>query len=218
MSLFVPAPNCVVTTFLMELDGVAVAVMPSFRYRFPPMNIFTLTSFNTAIANSFKANVLPLLSEDITYLLTQSRRQHTVSDIAASTAVGSGTAGEEAAALPSGCCIRMEISTGGVGRTDRGAIYIPGIPRTKVDLNTVDVTYLNDLRDAWTQVQSDAADADWYMVVRSKFVGGAPRPVAQVRDWTAFEFADDVIDYQRRRKPDAGVSDGDFPSDMLGLA
>jgi hypothetical protein len=218
MSLFVPAPNCVVTTFLMEIDGVAVAVMPSFRIQAGSINIFNLTTFNTAMANAFKANVLPLLSSDLTYLLTQSRRQNNISDIAASNSVGSGTPGEEGVALPSGVCVRMEINTGVPGRGARGAIYQPGIPRSKVTLNTVDTFYLDDLKNAWIAVQSAASSAGWYMVVRSKFVGNTPRPVALLHDWVSFEFADFDVDYQRRRKPDAGISDGEDISEQLFLA
>ena len=218
MSLFVPAPDCVVTTFLMEMDGQPVAVMPTFRKRVPPITIFNLTTFNSAIDTSFVTNVLPLLSQDVTYRLTQSRRQNVISDIAASTAANDGEVGEEGVALPSGCCARIEVGTGFYGRSNRGALYMPGVPRTKVTLNTLNEAWVQDLIDAWAQVATDAFTAGWQFVVRSKFTGNTPRVVALVQDQTAFAYHDLVVDYQRRRKPDPGITDGDYPDEQLFLA
>lgn len=217
MSLFVPAPNCVVTTFLMELDGVLVSIMPSFRKLAPPINIFNLTTFNSAIDASFVTNVLPLLSSDITYKLTQSRRQNVVSDIAASTAANDGEVGEADLSLPSGCAFRLEVVTLTEGRSGRGALYLPGIPKDQVVLNTIDSEWAGEIFVAWAQVQADAVSAGWKLVVRSKFVGNAPRPVALVTDASGISYVDRTVDYQRRRKPEPGIADGDFPGDILGF-
>lgn len=217
MSLFVPAANCVVTTFLMELDGVLVSVMPSFRKLVPPITIFNLTTFNSAIDTSFVANVLPLLSSDITYKLTQSRRQNVISDIAASTAVNEGEVGEADLSLPSGCAFRLEVVTLTEGRSGRGALYLPGIPKDQVLLNTIDAGWAADIFVAWAAVQADAVSAGWKMVVRSKFVGNLPRPSALVSDATGISYLDRTVDYQRRRKPEPGIGDGDFPGDIFGL-
>lgn len=217
MSQFVSALNCVVTTFLMELDGVLIAVMPTFRRVGGGINIFNLTTFNTAIDAQFVTSFMPHLSSDITYRLTQSRRQNVVSDIAASTAVNDGEVGEEGVALPSGCCFRVEVRTDTPGRGARGAIYMPGVPRTKVTLNTIDFTWASQIEEAWGEVDGAAQDAGWEMVVRSKFVGNTPRPTALITPVQWFTHADLVVDYQRRRKPDPGISDGDFFDEQFFL-
>lgn len=217
MSIFVPAPNCVVTTFLMELDGVLMSVMPSFRRRVGPINIFNLTSFNQTIDATFVTNVLTLLSSDVTYSLTQSRRQNVISDIAASTAANAEEVGEGGPALPSGCAIRLELVTGLPGRGAHGAVYVPGIPKSEVTLNTIDAGFISDLGAALATLIQDSYDDGWEMVIRSKFLANVPRASAVISPVTGVSYADAVVDYQRRRKPDAGVSDGDVPAEVFYL-
>lgn len=218
MGIFVPAPNCVVTTFLMELDGKPVAVMPSFRKLTGSINIFNLTTFNTAIHNAFVTNVLPLLSEDITMLLTQSQRQNVISDIAASHSADEGSAGLEGPSLPSGCAARMEVRTNLPGRPYRGAIYHPGVPTNQVVLNSIDTDWQAALSSGWDTLMAAGVTAGWQMVVRSKFLNNAVRPVAVLEDVETFAFRDNIVDYQRRRKPDPGIVDGESPSEVLFVA
>lgn len=218
MSLFVPAPNCVVTTFLMELDGKPVAVMPSFRKLSGSINIFNLTTFNNAIHTAYLNNVLVLLSEDVTLLLTQSQRQNVISDISASHDADPGSAGLGGPSLPSGCAARIEVRTNLPGRPHRGAIYMPGVPIEKVTLNTLDTDWLAALSDGWDAVDTAAVAAGWKMVVRSKFLNNVPRPVAVLEDVAVFSHSDAIVDYQRRRKPDPGIVDGEVPGEALFLA
>ena len=77
--------------------------------------------------------------------------------------------------MPNGCAFRMEVMTVLEGRPGRGALYMPGIPRDQVVLNTVDEEYAQELVTAWGLVAAAAVTAGWELVVRSKFAGNLAR-------------------------------------------
>src|SRR6059036_429189 len=127
MSLFIPALDTVVTTFLFEQDGVPIAIMPSFRKVGGGINIFNLTSFNNAIATYFRTNLVPYTANDCLYQLTGSRRQHYLSDIAANNGVGAGSIGSLGGHAPNVLAMRFELRTSMVGRNFRGSLYWPSL-------------------------------------------------------------------------------------------
>lgn len=169
-----------------------------------------LDGLAVAFGTRWGANVMPLLSSDLS-LLSVTVRDYTVPnglEVVEASGAGPGGAGD---AFPNNVAACVSLRTGFAGRHYRGRIYLGGIPRTAVAENSYIPDFVNGIITALGPfVGVGGVSPGWQLVVVAQWQvltphatpvpipGGIVTPVQQ------FLFTDDVVDSQRRRLPGRG--------------
>lgn len=120
-------------------------------------------------------------------------------------AVGTDTSQQ----LSNGVCKAFTARSGLSGRSQRGRIFSVGIAQEQIsttDPNQIISSYLNVWTGCLNALITDisTANAAWSLVVISRYHNGAPRGAGQVTPITTWGYANNLLDYQRRRAPGHG--------------
>lgn len=114
---------------------------------------------------------------------------------------GAGGAG----VMPNEVALCMSLRTGLTGRSQRGRVFVPGLPTTAVVQNTVQTSFTTAMLTAWNALIPLATSAGFPWCVLSREAAGVVRPTGELFEITSVILVDDIVDSQRRRKPGNGV-------------
>ena len=210
---FVPVSNTAEVEAVYDLDGQVVENTMFFTFGTPP-GLTELQELLDEVNSTIRGNILPLLSNLITLL----RVIGTLIDVAdgltaVSTASLPSTGSVDSVPVPSNAAGCISLRTGSSGRSFRGRNYLPGIPQSSVDFNTMSTAFTNSIAAGYGQLRTNTLAIGWEHVVVSRFsgftiVGGRKVPTPRVAGIhtaiTSSFFVDNTIDSQRRRLPGRG--------------
>ncbi len=187
MSTFVPLVDGAQVEIGYSLGGKNVENRLWFTTDSPPVTSTNLQGLSDGVAGWHTANVLPFLSSDIEALsVIATKWDDHVGDTFAQTGIHlfGGTASPSHSANVSLVVpFRWPTAT---ARRKRNKNYIPGIPKSEVDLNTPSAALISALFEAYAAL-IDAARLfapllTWRWRVTSMFEGGSARSTQFVRD------------------------------------
>lgn len=162
-----------------------------------PVNLALLTGL---VATWFATSLAPLLSDDWSAVRVIG------TDLTSATGprfdAGAGTAGGVAGeANPNNVAACVSIRTDQRGRSNRGRNFVPGIPGSVVTLNTLDVTFQNDLLAAYGElVGAGTFAAGWELVVVSRRNAGVARPTGLAIPVTSIIMTSNKVRSMRSRE------------------
>lgn len=112
------------------------------------INAAGLVNLAVNVADWWTLNVVPLLSDDFSSVRV------VCTDLGSDTgpigeAPAAAVGGEAIEAVPNNVAACVSFRTAQRGRSGRGRNYVPGIPGSKVDLNTLDATFITNLVAAY---------------------------------------------------------------------
>jgi len=162
----------------------------------------------------YTTNLLPLLSNEVTYFATKVTDQASAVGPAFSVAGVGAIGGESAPADPGNVTLAISFQTAGRGRGSRGRNYVVGIPGTHIAQNSVEISYVASLVSAYILLSAAAADGGFSWSVVSRFfgftiVGGKKVPTPRAEGIpitiTSVLATDNQVDSQRRRLTGRGT-------------
>jgi hypothetical protein len=151
--------------------------------------------------------MLPLMSEDITFNSVEARAQREPEDLYAISRVHSGEIGGVATpSMPNSVTLSVSFRSGLTGRSRRGRNYWLAIPTTQVVDNLINGTYLEGVLDAYEgMIGAGSVAAGWQWVVASKYANGVQREQGLTTNIVGVTIVDNIVDNQRRRLPGRGA-------------
>jgi hypothetical protein len=171
---FIPVPNVAQITMEGAVDRQQTINDIYFEVSGGGITGVNLFAITFAVATWFAGTFAPLLSRDWAAVRVRGRDLTAANSfIAEAGAAAVGGIDEEAAPNNVAACIKL--ATAVAGRSFRGRNYIPGIPNSKVTLNTLDAGFIADFENAYSSLTGAGTFlAGWEMVVVSRFTGGGP--------------------------------------------
>lgn len=198
---FQSVPNTAEAVVQYTWGGQAVANVLNF-VRPGGYDIASLTTLAAVVDLWVDGSLLPMMSNEITYVQTLVRGLENANDLEVTdnTSTGTGTAAQPS--VPNNVAFCVTHRTGFTGRSARGRTYLPGM----LDSNTIGSTAWaaslgTQVDTAFASLNSLAAAAGWQFAVVSRFTAGALRPVGVTFIITASEVRNLLIDSQRGRLP-----------------
>lgn len=152
-------------------------------------------------------NIMPLLSDACTFEKVIARDLTTQFDIGVEVPVLPPVQGSVGGGgLPGGTALAIKRTTGLIGRSSRGRIYLPGIPKSVQTGNAVSTSWLTQVLSKLNQLNDDLLifNPQLVLVHVSRFANGAPRTQGEhwaVQSWSS----DGFLDSQRRRNHGVGT-------------
>lgn len=148
-------------------------------------------------------DLIPQLANDVLYVRTEVRGLSQINDQTAQQAAGTGLGLQSSSMYPSNVSWALKRLSGFTGRSARGRIYFPGIPRnnTAATGDVLDLTYAGNIRAAFRTIADHMQPFAWTEVIVSRYENGAPRLFGitfPVQDW---DYTDLIIDSRRDRLP-----------------
>lgn len=163
-----------------------------------------LDNLSAAVDSWAGAELRPLLSTNYAYVGTEVRGLEDEEDLTSFNNTNAGAGGVAQDPLPNNCSFAIKRLSGFTGRSARGRVFLPGIPRTSIN-PADDNRFLQASVSLWIQLFLDilayVAASGWIEVIVSRYTQGAKRPtgvVFAVADWANTDL---VVDSQRRRLP-----------------
>lgn len=160
-----------------------------------------------AVDEEWGTGMVPALSSEYVYVNTHVRDLRTLNGgFEADSNTHAGAGGVETPSVPNNVAIAVKRSSGLIGRSARGRVFVTGFPAAQVvnatqtiesALETTILTVLNGMRTAMDAV-------DWHEVIVSRVQAGVTLPEAIVYTVTEYIIVDLVLDSMRRRLPKRG--------------
>lgn len=198
---FIPTINCVKAAFKNSLFGQDVVNTLWFSFNAlgggEPQTGDMLT-LSTFLGEWLEEQWLTAISQDLVNISLTLTRQDSLTAPSIEYSFGEPTGGTAAASMPSSDCLCISFKTAERGRSARGRNYISGIPRISVTGNVVDAGFMTDLEDAYDYLVNNTP-AVWNWVVVSHVENGVNRAFGLKQTITDAQFADNLLDVQRRR-------------------
>lgn len=172
---FIPVPDVAQVRLEGVVDGQITINDLYFQISGGGINAAGLANLATNIADWWSLNIIGLLSQD-----WSSTR---VSAIDLTTATGPTgesahveAGGEASEAAPNNVAMCVSFRTAQRGRSGRGRNYVPGIPNSKITLNTLDSGFVTLIVAGYqAMVGAGTFLPGWQWGVVSRFSGGLPR-------------------------------------------
>lgn len=208
---FIPVPDVAHVRLEGVVDGQQTINDLDFRLS-GGIVLATLQSLVTNLGDWFTLSFAPVVSEAWSTVAIHARDVSAefsfVVDVAPTPTAG-GVSGEPA---PNNVAACISFRTGTAGRSFRGRNYIPAIPNSLVDVNTLDPAFMSSAQNAYALLGpgGGALPAGWEWVVVSKFSGvdtdgkAIPRATGISTAVTNILFTNSIVDSQRRRLPGRG--------------
>lgn len=102
--------------------------------------------------------------------------------------------------LPAQDTVAVKLSTGAMGRSNRGRLYHVGLGEGMIVNGRIAPSFVVELQDDYFDLQAQLNPDQLYWVVTSFQTNGAPRVAAVSRQITACVLVDNKVDRQIRRK------------------
>ena len=203
---FVPVPDTAALDVIYSWDGQVVENTLYYRFAAGGPVESDLTALLEAVNTAIRANLIPLMTNAITFLRLVGTLLDVVDGLQLISTTSLPIAGENTgAAMPNNVAMCMSIRSAVGGRSGRGRNYIPGLPRSVFAANTLDATFAAALTGAYSDILAAGGDAGWEAVVVSRFTGGLPRTTGVANAVTSNFFVDRIVDSMRRRLPGRGA-------------
>jgi hypothetical protein len=114
--------------------------------------------------------------------------------------------GVSAEAAPNNVAACVSLRTAQRGRSGHGRNYIPALPNTLVDLNTLDSAFATNLLIAYSAlIGAGSFSAGWQLCIVSRETGGAARPVPITIPVTGVTFVTNKVKSMRSREVGHGA-------------
>lgn len=156
-----------------------------FISRQPPVDLTQLQNLADGLAGYCSTDIISLLSSDIEFRNVRTRRWAVAGDIAAISSTFNVAGGISSPALSANVAARIIFKGTQPPRNFKNYNFVPGIPSSKVNLNTLDVTWAEQLRSAYVLIIDNAAAwgpfPAWRWVCTSQADGNVPRSVQLAR-------------------------------------
>lgn len=172
---FIPVPDVAQVRLEGRMDNQLTINDLYFQISGGGINAAGLDNLATNVADWWTLNVVNLLSEDFASV------QVTAIDLTSQTgplggAPAAATGGTAVEAVPNNVAACVSFRTDQRGRSGRGRNFVPGIPGSQVDLNTLNSTFITNLIAAYTLlVGAGTFIPGWQWGVVSRYTLGAPR-------------------------------------------
>ena len=147
--------------------------------------------------------LLPLLSDNVSYTITNVRGLESENDIERSSSVSAAQGGVAAVPLPNNIAFVVKRLSGLTGRSARGRVYVPGIPTSAQTSNEnfVGQTFADNVLAAFNEFQSYLTGTGWTEVIVSRYTAGAKRLLGVTFPVVNWEYTDFRLDSRRDRFP-----------------
>ena len=147
--------------------------------------------------------LLPFLSNQVSYTMTNVRGLESENDVERSQDAGAGIGGIAAVPLPNNIAFVVKRLSGLTGRSARGRVYVPGIPVTAQSSNEnfVGQTFADDILGAFNDFATYLSGTGWTPVIVSRYTAGAKRLTGVTFPVVNWEYTDFRLDSRRDRFP-----------------
>lgn len=202
---FVPVPNTLQANIRYTLDTQQIENVLNFGF---PAGTFTESSadiwdaLNTAWWAVMRVQLSNQLVNIETYMVDLTSQ---IGATATFPAFTNPDGNINAQSMPNQTAFCITHRTANRGRSFRGRTYVPGLAKTNVNQNTVDVSVCNGLRDAFNNFRDLMQVAGTPLVIVSRRVNKAPRTTGLATPVTECLYRDRFVDSQRRRSPGRGT-------------
>lgn len=197
---FQPVPNTVVAEIITAF-GLSGSIQNNLYFRFSGgYTQSDLDDLANDVANFWANGAMPTLSAGTTLIAVHVRGLESELDLEAFANTDVPTVGSNvSAALPSNVALALKFTTGFIGRSARGRIYIGGWGESSVTGNLVVTSHADFIRDAFINDLVTTIPAGCEHVVVSRYHNGVLRVSGQVLPVTGYSYTDYRVDSQRRR-------------------
>jgi len=199
---FVPATNIVEVFIEHSFAGKeGVGWVVHYETNTPPWTPLLMGDLALSIVGWWDTYMQPLMAGSASLQRIRMRDLTTATSGVLDYSTGLPLVGSRAgAAMPANVSLSVKKNTGFAGRSLRGRIYMFGMVEGDVTANFIESGYSNAVLAAWDEALFFAgAEAEYGMVLVSKYSGGSPRPSALVTDVTSVSLADTRVDTRRDR-------------------
>ena len=206
---FIPAPNVAQLELIQRLDGQKIEN----RVFIEGTDQWTSTSLQElaeAAASAWAAELAPLLSDQLSLVLVRaSDMEAEFGDVVEFEPDPVPVGGVTGGSLPNNVTLTTKFSSGRKGRSYRGRVYTPGIPRASVGtsaVNEVTAVLAGDFSSSWGNFFATTislTDNAVHHVIVSYCFNLNWRTTAEVTNVTGYS-TNVTIDSQRRRLPERG--------------
>lgn len=169
------------------------------------LDVTALTSLAGMVQDYWVDAIMPQLSSEISYRGCIAYAQDSESAPAVASTGVNVPGGVVIPSVPNSVTWAIKFTTAGRGKSSRGRNYIPGIPATAVEDNTVDGAFATNMVTAYSGLIDEAAANSFTWVIVSHFSLGLPRVAGVYLTVSGVGFSDLIIDSQRRRLPGRGT-------------
>lgn len=171
---FIPVPNVAQLMCEGSVDRQMTINDLYFEVSGGGITVVNLSTIVSAVHFWFTTLVAPLLSRDWTTIRTRARDLTTQNSFVAE-AAGAVVGGVDEEAAPNNVAACIKLGTAVSGRSFRGRNYIPALPNSLVNLNTLDATFAANLIGVYAGLVGPGTfEPGWQLVVVSRFTGGGP--------------------------------------------
>lgn len=159
----------------------------------------------TDVATAFTTEVLPVMSSDYTFREVYATAQFSrTGPFSVAVSAGGITGGIASSARNAAESLCMKLLTENRGRSYRGRLYQMAIPSSQLDDSRWSEATLTTFVERWNNFRTLMSDLDRTWSVCSRYSGGAARAAGILTPITLVSVTDNVVDSQRRRKPNVG--------------
>lgn len=171
---FIPVPNVAHLMLEGSVDRQMTINDLYFEVSGGGVSSANLSALTGAVQGWFTGTLAPLLSRDWSTIRTRGR-DLTAQNSFVAEASGTEPGGVDVEAAPNNVAACIKLGTSVSGRSFRGRNYIPALPNSLVELNTMDPAFAANLIGAYISlVGAGVFFAGWQLVVVSRFTGGGP--------------------------------------------
>lgn len=179
MAIFVPLAAGAQVEAVFNLDGKVVENRFWFVYDNPPYTVTEIIGLCNDFYTWHTTTVLPLLSSDIELDHVIATSWFSSLHFGAFTSAPPVSGGIASSSLSANVAIVVPFKWALGTREKLNKNYVPGVPESAVDLNTVTLAYSDALFDAYVSLIDAARDfspvRNWRWVVTSSFDDNSPR-------------------------------------------
>lgn len=200
---FQPVPDCASAQVFMGTSGTTNwgPTVNVLNFKHDGIYILdNLAELAQAIADWWAASVMPVLSADVQLNGVTTRGLANDPDYEAAALTGLPQAGSIGSnVLPSNVAACMSFSSGRIGRSTRGRIYIAGLADTAANDDDITETVRGLLLDAFQIDLPAALPTDWSWVIVSRFHDNVKRDTGVVYPIQSVSFKSNQVATQQRR-------------------
>lgn len=198
---FIPVPYCAQVNIIQQLSGEDVENVFYVSHLTPDWSPVELVDVASYFISYWSANIMPLLATEFSFQKVRVRDLNNAGEDGYEQAVSPIVTGAVGGgAMPGSAALAVKKSTGLVGRSHRGRVYMSGLVKPNVTINLVNQAWVTqivgELQNMIGDINGTLGDVKLAHV--SRYTNGLPRIQGAYWDIVSFT-ADNRLDSQRRR-------------------